>query len=46
MTSMDHYAEGLGKTTCWTLFADKARAAHNQTTERRTIITQLILITK
>jgi hypothetical protein len=43
LTSMDHYAEGPGKFTWWTVWRMQARTAHNQTTERELMITRSLL---
>jgi len=44
LTSMDHYAEGPGRLTWWTIWRMQARAAHNQTTERVFMIAQPALL--
>ena len=44
LTSMDHYAEGPGEFTWWTIWRMSARTAHNQTTERDFMITQQLLL--
>lgn len=44
LTSVDHYAEGPGEFTWWTILRMQARAAHNQTTERESILTQGAII--
>src|SRR6516225_3513759 len=40
VTSKDHYAEGPGEFTCWTILRMRARTTHDQTTERTSMITE------